>query len=98
MNADDSSKSVKEQARAMVNDVAGEVGHEAHTIGATKRPVDETQSDHVVRRHIAGVSISFFILIALFLLAVIAGIAIYSHGHKGTRQSSTPPGVTETGR
>jgi hypothetical protein len=72
---------VKNQASSMVQDIKGEVVHEAKHISATKAPVDPTQSDHVVRRHVAGLSISFFVLIALFLVAVIASIAIYTQTH-----------------
>jgi hypothetical protein len=65
----------------MVQDVKGEVAHEVHRIHTVKEPVDPTQNDHVVRRHVAGLSISFFIGIGLFLVAVIVGIAIYSQMH-----------------
>jgi hypothetical protein len=77
----DQPESVKDQASKMVRDVKGEVAHEIRHIHEAKEPVDPTQSDHVVRRHVAGLSITFFILIALFLLAAIAGIAIYTHAH-----------------
>jgi hypothetical protein len=73
--------SVKDQASEMVQDIQSEVTHEVKRIHAAKEPVDPSQSDHVVRRHVAGLSITFFIGIALFLLAAIAGIAIYTHGH-----------------
>ena len=73
--------SVKDQATDMVQDIQGEVTHEAKRIYTEKNPVDPSQSDHVVRRHVAGLSITFFIAIALFLLIAIAGIAIYTHGH-----------------
>jgi hypothetical protein len=78
----DAKKSVRQQAGEMVGDIAGEVKHEAHNIRYVKEPVDPTHSDVVVRRHVTGISISFFILIAIFLLAVIAGVAIYEHGHR----------------
>ncbi len=55
-------------------------------------PVDPTHTDTVVRRHVAGLSISFFLLIALFLLAAIVGIAIYAHHEKsGPEKSGTAP-------
>jgi hypothetical protein len=73
--------SVKDQASEMVQDVKGEVKHEIADIHAAKEPVDPSHSDHVVRRHVAGLSISFFVSIVLFLLVVIAGIAIYTQGH-----------------
>lgn len=71
--------SVADRARGLVDDIKSEVTHEVHRIHAVKKPVDPTQSDHVVRRHVAGLSISFFVVIGLFLVAVIAGIAIYTY-------------------
>ena len=81
----DANKSVRQKAGEMAGDIAGEVKHEAHNIRYVKEPVDSTQSDVVVRRHVTGISISFFVLIAIFLLAVIAGVAIYEHGHSAGR-------------
>jgi hypothetical protein len=74
--------SARDQASAMVRDIKGEVAHEIRHIHQAKEPVDPTQSDHVVRRHVAGLSISFFIAIALFLLVAIAGIVIYTNTHR----------------
>ncbi|HEX4285681.1 MAG TPA: hypothetical protein VHZ28_11365 [Terracidiphilus sp.] len=73
--------SVKAQASEMVRDIQGEVKHEVADIQAAKEPVDPSHSDHVVRRHVAGLSISFFVMIVLFLLVVIGGIALYTLGH-----------------
>jgi hypothetical protein len=73
--------SVKNQASEMVQDIKGEVKHEIADIHAEKKPVDPSHSDHVVRRHVAGLSISFFVVIILFLIIVIAGIVIYTQGH-----------------
>jgi hypothetical protein len=73
--------SVTDKAKDMVQDVKSEVTHEAHRIHVAKEPVEPSHSDHVVRRHVAGLSISFFVAIGLFLLVVIAGIAIYTHAH-----------------
>jgi hypothetical protein len=70
---------VTDKAKGMVRDVAGEVQHEASHISANKEPVDPTQSDHVVRRHVPGLSITFFVVIALFLVLVIVGFLIYTH-------------------
>ena len=67
---------VKGEAREMLNDVKGEVKHEIHRIHTAKEPVDPSQSDHVVRKHVNGLSITFFLLIGLFLVVAIAGIAI----------------------
>jgi hypothetical protein len=67
------------QAKEMVKDIHSEVKHEVSRIHDAKEPVDASQSDHVVRRHVTGLSITFFVLIGLFLVAVIAGIAIFGH-------------------
>jgi hypothetical protein len=74
----DSDASVKDQAKDLIQDVSSEVKHEANRIQDSKEPVDPSQSDHVVRRHVAGLSIWFFIAIALFLVVVTAAIMIYS--------------------
>jgi hypothetical protein len=73
--------SVKNQAAELIDDVKSEVKHEVNRIHTVREPVDSSQSDHVVRRHVAGLSITFFFVIALFLLTVIAGVVIYTHGH-----------------
>ena len=77
----ESHQGVKDQASEMVHDIKGEVQHEINHIHVAKEPVDPSQSDHVVRRHVAGLSITFFVVIVLFLIAAIAGIAIYTHSH-----------------
>jgi hypothetical protein len=69
-------ESVADQAHNMVDDISSEIKHEASRIHAIKAPVDSTQSDHVVRRHVTGLSITFFALIGLFLIAAIAAIVI----------------------
>jgi hypothetical protein len=75
-------QSVKTKAGAMVDDIGAEMKYEARHMRNTNEPVDPTHTDRVVRRHVAGLSISFFLLIALFLLAAIVGIAIYAHHEK----------------
>jgi len=81
MGSDDN-QSVGQQAAEMYSEIGEEVKHEAHNMRATGEPAQLNQSDRLVRRHVTGISISFFILIALFLLAAIAGIALYQHGHR----------------
>ena len=75
----DTHAGVTDKAKKMVLDVKSEMAHEVHRIHVAKEPVDPTQSDHVVRRHVPGLSISFFVAIGIFLLLVIAGIAIYTN-------------------
>jgi hypothetical protein len=80
--AESTNQSVKTKAGAMVDDIGSEVKYEARHMRNANEPVDPTHTDTVVRRHVAGLSISFFLLIALFLLAAIVGIAIYAHHEK----------------
>jgi hypothetical protein len=80
--AESTNQSVKTKAGAMVDDIGAEMKYEARHMRNTNEPVDPTHTDRVVRRHVAGLSISFFLLIALFLLAAIVGIAIYAHHEK----------------
>jgi hypothetical protein len=77
----ESNARVPDRTRDLIQDVTGEVKHEVHRIQTFKEPVDPTQSDHVVRRHAAGLSIWFFVAIALFLAVATAVIMISSHMH-----------------
>jgi hypothetical protein len=71
------------------------VRHEAHQINQNNEPVDPSHTDTVVRKHVAGLSISFFVAILIVLAAVIVGILVYTHTH---HHDSTPsaPGLTGT--
>jgi hypothetical protein len=71
--AADAHSTVKDQIVEMYEDFEHEVEHEAHS------PHDSSQSDMLVGKHINGLVIAFFILIALALLAVIAGGMIYTY-------------------
>jgi hypothetical protein len=72
-SAVDAHSMVKEQVVELCEDFEHEVEREAHS------PHDSSQSDLLVRKHINGVAITFFILIAVSLLAAILGYAIYTH-------------------
>jgi hypothetical protein len=61
---------VKEQVTELSRDMEHEAKGEIH------RPHDLSQSDNVVKKHISGLAISFFVLIALFLVGVIIVIAL----------------------
>jgi hypothetical protein len=67
------------QASDLVADVKGEVQHEAHDMRADNRPVDPSHDDHVVRRHVNGLTITFFVAIVLFLIAIIVGYLMFGH-------------------
>ena len=64
-SATDALATVKDQVVEMYEDFEHEIEREAHS------PHDSSQSDMLVRKHINGLVITFFILIALALLAVI---------------------------
>ena len=86
-------RNIKQPTGSMVDDISSEVKHEVHNIHYAKEPVDPTHSDRVVRRHVAGISISFFVAILVFLVAVIAGIFFYQRSHNApqtpTHQNTT---------
>lgn len=81
MSFSETSRAIRHNAGVMLDDIASEVKHEMHNIRYIKEPVDPTQNDHVVRHHVAGLSISFFAMIVFFLTAVIAAVAIYQRAH-----------------
>jgi hypothetical protein len=68
----DSHATVKDQVVELYEDFEHEVEREVHS------PHDSSQSDVLVRKHINGLVIFFFILIALSVLAAIGAFAIYS--------------------
>ena len=77
----ESQAGVKERTKDLIHDVSSELKHEVNRIQVDKEPVDPSHSDHVVRRHAAGLSIWFFVAIALFLIVAAAAIMIYSQAH-----------------
>jgi hypothetical protein len=72
-SAADSHSTVKDQAVDLYKDLEHEVKHEVHN------PLDSSQGDLLVRKHINGLAISFFILIAISVFGVIVGYAMYTH-------------------
>ena len=72
-SAADSPLTVKEQVVELYTDLEHEVKNEINN------PLDSSQGDLLVRKHINGLAISFFILIALSIIVVIAGYAMYTH-------------------
>lgn len=59
--------------------VKSEMQHElAHMID-NKVPVDSTQSDVLVQKHVDGLFIVILSVVVAFLLVAIAGIYLYSH-------------------
>jgi hypothetical protein len=72
---------VGDQTKDLIQDVKSEVTHEVSRIHTSKEPVDPSHSDRLVRRHVAGLSIWFFVAIVLFLIVAIAGIMFYTQTH-----------------
>jgi hypothetical protein len=72
-SAADAHSTVKDQVVELYADFEHEVEREIHS------PHDSSRSDLLVRKHINGLAITFFILIALSILAAIAAYAIYTH-------------------
>ena len=72
-SATDSHSTVKDQVVDLYKDFEQEVKREAH------HPLDSSQGDLLVRKHVNGLAITLFILIAVFLLAAIVGYATYTH-------------------
>ena len=81
--------SVKEQVVGLGRDLKGEVKHEVRQMRATGSPADPNTTDELVQKHVTGLSISLFVIIALILLAAIGGIYWYSHANHQTQR----PGV-----
>jgi len=57
----------------LYEDIKREVKLEAHN------PLDLSQGDLLVRKHVKGLAISFFILISISLLAAMVAYALYTH-------------------
>jgi hypothetical protein len=73
VSAADAHSTVKDEVVELFEDFEHEVMREVH------RPHDSSKSDALVRKHINGLAITFFILIALCVLAAIVGYAMYTH-------------------
>jgi hypothetical protein len=65
--------SVKEQVVDLYKDLEHEVERESSPAH------DSSQSDVLVRKHVTGLAVSFFVLISVFLVAAIVAIARYTH-------------------
>ncbi len=65
------------QTGKLVQDIKGEVKAEATQINATGEPVNPTHSDRLVRRHVFGLSVSFFVGILLFIIVVFGAIYFF---------------------
>jgi len=61
----------------LVQDVKSEITHEATQMRDTHKPVTPSHSDHVVRRHVFGLSVGFFVGILVFLVLILVGVLIF---------------------
>ncbi|WP_263355540.1 hypothetical protein [Acidicapsa ligni] len=59
--------------------VKDEVQHEVAHMRDSKTPVDPTQSDVLVQKHVNGLVMTLFALVAVILLAAITIIALHGH-------------------
>jgi len=76
--------SVKEEVTGFCRDLKNEVKHEARQMSASGNLADPNTTDELVQKHVTGLSISLFVIIALVLLAAIGGIYWYSHANHQT--------------
>jgi hypothetical protein len=72
--------SLKDQAGELFHDLSDELKQEILDIRTGAQPVKH-DADLIVRRHVMGIIILLFGLVALILLVAMAVIASYSHGH-----------------
>jgi hypothetical protein len=83
-------QSVKEELTGFGRDLKSEVKSEVAEMKRTGDVVDPNHTDELVQKHVTGLSISLFVIIALVLLAAIGGIYWYSHANHQTDR----PGLT----
>ena len=69
-------ESVREQASELFHDLSTELKQEILEIRSGERPIKQ-QADLIVRRHVMGIIILLFGLVALILLIGIAAISLH---------------------
>jgi len=74
-------ESVPAQAADFYNDVTGEMKQEVQDFRGGGLAIENPNSDLVVRKHVLGLIIFLFALVAVGLLVAIGGIWIFGHGH-----------------
>jgi hypothetical protein len=72
-SAADSHSTVNDQVVELYEDLKHEIEREVHN------PLAPSQGDLVVRKHVNGLTITFFILISLSVLVAIGVYALYTH-------------------
>jgi hypothetical protein len=73
MSGTEQDPSAKDQVLDLFHDLEHEVEREASPAH------DSSQSDVLVKKHVTGLAVSFFVLISVFLVAVIVAITMYTH-------------------
>jgi hypothetical protein len=73
MQSTEQHHSAKDQVVELFQDLEHEVEREASPAH------DSSQSDMLVKKHVTGLAVSFFVLISVFLVAAIVAIAMYTH-------------------
>jgi hypothetical protein len=74
------SASVRELANELFQDLSDELKQEILEIRSGEQPV-EPQADLIVRKHLMGIIVLLFGLVALILLVSIIVIDLYAHAH-----------------
>lgn len=75
---------LNEELTGLGRDLKTEVKSEVADMKRTGDVVDPNHTDALVQKHVAGLSISLFVIIALVLLVAIGGIYWYSHANHQT--------------
>ena len=86
---------VKEELTGFGKDLKNEVKHEVREMRRTGDVVDPNHTDELVQKHVTGLSISLFLIIALLLLAAIGGIYWYSHANHQTDRPGMAASLVE---
>ncbi len=81
---------IRDQIIYLAEDLEDEVKRE------TRAVPDSSLSDMLVQRHVTGLAVSFFILIALFLLLAMGAIAFYGYRWLGSRSTGGSVGIAQT--
>jgi hypothetical protein len=85
---------VKEELTGFGKDLKNEVKNEVAEMQRTGDLVDPNHTDELVQKHVTGLSISLFVIIALVLLAAIGGIYWYSHANRSLDRPGMADGIT----
>jgi hypothetical protein len=74
-------ESVKEQAENLFHDLSSELKHEVGHADSAEESLNSPDADLLVRKHVMGLILILFALVAVMLIVGIGGIALFGHGH-----------------